>query len=324
MTYDLCVVGNDEASLELAFVAARHGQNVLSILPEQRHSSWMMSQALEHLVSNLLADMTDARRRQLRRNGSPRLVQRLLANSLTSEMSDHVSALENVGADVSIGEVRFQSADSLVLTSGAYSRRNLVRASNVVIGMGVRRTAVHRPLGLVPFHRPESLLCGSEIPKSLCILGGGGLGAGLAALFSLFGSQVRFLSDLDPCDALLNLAEDSGVVVATHPAELGLSMDHPFALNQGDIVDCRRSEGFTDHLGLSAIGIEPDEHGLLWCSSSLETWTPGVFGIGDVIGFSSGVSQHPTEQAMRILNRMTHRIRKPHFLRTRSTNWAMV
>lgn len=324
MTYDLCVVGNDEASLELAFVAARHGQNVLSILPEQRHSSWMMSQALQQMVSNLLADASESRRRQWRKTGSPRLVQRLLANSLTYEMTDHVSALENVGADVSIGEARFQTADTLVLTNGAHGRRSLVRAANIVIGMGVRRTAVHRPLGLVPFHRPESLLAGSELPSTLCILGGGGLGAGLASIFSLFGSHVRFLSDLDACDSMLTLAEDSGVIVATHPAELGLSVDHPFALNQGDIVDCRRSEGFTDHLGLSAIGIEPDEHGLLWCSSSLETWTPGVFGIGDVIGFSSGVSQHPTEQAMRILNRMTHRIRKPHFLRTRSTNWAMI
>lgn len=324
MTYDLCVLGNDEAALELAFVAARHGQNVLSILPEQRHSAWMMSQALEHLVGNLLADMSEARRRQLRRNGSPRLVQRLLANSLTSEMSDHVAALENAGADVSIGEVRFQNADALVLTNGAYGRRSLVRASNIVIGMGVRRTAVHRPLGLVPFHRPESLLLGSELPASLCILGGGGLGAGLASVFSLFGSKVRYLSDLDSCDSMLSLAEDSGVVVAAHPAELGLSMEHPFALNQGDIVDCRRSEGFSDHLGLSSIGIEPDEHGLLWCSSSLETWTPGVFGIGEVIGFSSGVSQNPTDQALRILNRITHRIRRPHFLRTRTANWAMV
>ena len=121
---------------------------------------------------------------------------------------------------------------------------------------------------------------------------------------------------------MLELASAAGVSIGTCLTDIGCGDESSLFKGVADIVDCRRAVGFTEHLGLSSVGIETDEHGQLWCASNLETWSTGIFGIGDVVGFSSDVSKHPTDQAQRILNRITHRIRQPHFLRLRAGTLA--
>ncbi len=315
MRYDIAVVGNDEAAFEIMCIAGAAGQRSVGILPEQRHSAWMVSLALRRLVEQLLVDRSQTRQKLFARSGTPRLLHRLLATAMTAEVMDHIAMLEGLGVDVLVGESRLQTRNNIAVTSGIECRRTLIQADNIVIGSGTRRTAMHRPLGLVPFHQAESLLSGSHLPKALCLLGGDEFGAGFAALMSLFGVETRLLTGDGDSSAMLELADAAGVTIRHRAADLGWNHDNLRPCNGADVVDCRRAVGFTDHLGLPGIGIEPDEHGQLWCAANLETWCSGIFGIGDVVGFSSDISKHPTDQAHRILNRITHRIRKPHFLR---------
>ncbi len=315
MRYDIAVVGNDEAALEIMGIAGAAGHRSLGILPEQRHSAWMLSLALRRLVSELLVDRSRNRLKMFAQSGTPRLLHRLLAAAMTAEVMDHVTMLEGLGVDVLIGESRLQTRNTIVVTSGMECRRTLIEADNIVIGCGTRRTAMHRPLGLVPFHQAETLLSGSHLPKALCLLGGDEFGAGFAALMSLFGVETRLLTCDGESSAMLELAEAAGVTIRERATEPGWSQENFWLGSAADVVDCRRAVGFTDHLGLPGVGVEPDEHGQLWCAPSLETWCSGIFGIGEVVGFSSDISRRPTEQAHRILNRITHRIRKPHFLK---------
>ena len=314
MRYDIAILGNDEAAMEIACAAIGAGQRVAMAVPEQRHSSWMMEQALRRLVTELSIDYTAIRRSLLRRIATPRLLRRLLAGAINAETSEAIELLERLGVDVVPGESRFVSRNSLAVTSGMSCKRTVMSATNIVIGTGVRRAAVYRPLGLVPFRRVESVLEGRSLPDSLIVLGGEAFGAGIASLLSLFGVQTSLVApEKDDCD-LLELAEDAGVQIVHHPSKLGLTSEGPVSPDEQQIVDCRRTVGFTEHLGLPAIGIEPDEHGQLWCAANLETWCSGVFGIGSVVGFSADAADHPTIQAERILNRIQHRIRRPHFL----------
>lgn len=322
MRYDIAIIGNDEAAIEMACIASGAGQRVAMALPEQRHSSWLVEQALRRLVTELSVDYTAGRRSLLRRSGTPRLLQRLLAGAINSETSEAIELLEGLGVDVLPGESRFVSRNSFAVTSGISCKRTIVNATNIVIGTGVRRAAVHRPLGLLPFCRVESFLQGRSLPESLIVLGGEDFGAGFASFLSLFGVQTSVLArEHSDCD-LLELAEDAGVQIVYHPSELGLTGDGPVSPDDQQIVDCRRTSGFTEHLGLPAIGIEPDEHGQLWCAAHLETWCSGVFGIGSVVGFSADAVDHPAVQAERVLNRIQHRIRRPHFLRSRTGAFA--
>ena len=320
MRYDIAVIGNDEAALELACMAGSAGKRVLAVLPEQRHSEWMMGIALRRLVGQLLNDGADLRLSRSVRRGSPGLVKRLLANALTSEIMDYMEIFERLGVDVLLGEARLLNHTSVVITQGINCCRTVVNAENVVVGCGTRRAAKHRPLGLLPFSRPESLLSGSTFPEFLTVLGGDQLGAGFAALVSLFGVPTRLISTGPSECAMYELALAAGVQVLDDVNVEEYSWQRTSSGRCEEVIDFRRSVGFTEHLGLTDVGVEPDELGRLWCASSLETWRSGIFGIGDVVGFSADVSRDPTDQARRILNRINHRIRRPHFLRNRVAN----
>ncbi len=315
MRYDIAVIGNDEAAFEAVCLAARSGLRTAAVIPESRHSSWLIGQALRQLISDLLVDRTTARRRMFADAGTPRLMQRLIAGAVADEVADHIQSLERLGVAVRLGEARFQSAECASISEGVRCGRSLVQARHFVIGTGVRHTAMHRPLGLVPFHRPESLFEGTRLPASLCLLGGNAFGAGLAALFSLFGVDARHVAHEGGDSAMLELAHAAGVEVAFQASEFGLpgcgalcSVDH------ADVVDCRRTVGFTEHLGLSEIGVEPDENGQLWCAGNLETWCRNVFGVGDVVGFSPDSSSHATAQAQRVIRQIAHGVPRPHLV----------
>lgn len=322
MRYDIAIIGNDEAAVEMACAAAAAQMRTVAILPEARHSAWMMSLAFRRLVSGLLVDCSTTRREMLQQSGTPRLLQRLVASAAAAETSDQMRLLEGLGVDVILGEARFHSRSEILVSAGINVSRIEIHATHAVIGTGVRQTGMHRPLGLLPIHGPESLFEGLSLPHRLCLVGGGSLSAGLAALFSMFGVRTQLLTREDDSSALLELAEAAGVRIAHHPSELGLAADCTIPGGTGDIVDCRRSVGFTQHLNLSAIGVEPDENGQLWCASNLETWCPGVFGIGDVVGFSPDSTMSSARQAARILNRITHPIPRPNFLRVRARRSA--
>lgn len=313
MQYDIAVIGNDEAAFEMLCLSADSRRRTLAILPEAHHSAWLVTQALRRLVSTLMVDGTVKRRRLMAQAATPRLLQTLLSRAMVQELEEHAQMLKNLGVDVMFGEARFQGARQLAVSLGVSCTRETVEARHVVIGTGTRCTAQHRPLGLIPFHRPEALFRSRMLPKSACIVGGGHFGAGLAALISLFGVETRLIAREDDSCSLLEMAEAAGVHVGYHPSEVGLShFNAPFAELSADVIDCRRSVGFTDHLSLNSINVEADENGQLWCASSFETWCSGVFGIGDVVGFSADTALSPSRQAERILQRITQTVPRPH------------
>ena len=315
MDYDVAVIGNDEAAFEMLCLSAASKRRTVAILPESRHSAWLVGQALRRLISNLLVDRTAQRKAMFAQAGTPRLLQALITRAIVDEVSEHVQMLENIGVDVMLGEARFIGSRDLQVSLGVTCSRETVKARHLVIGTGVRRTAMHRPLGLMPFHRPESLLSGRQLPGTACIVGGGDVGAGLSALISLFGVQTRHVARHDNDSVMHELASAAGVQLGYHPTDVGLpQFGAPFTRLHADVVDCRRSVGFTDHLSLNAINVEPDENGQLWCASNFETWCGGVFGIGDVVGFSPDTALHPSVQAERIMSCMTRTVPRPHLM----------
>ena len=302
MQYDIAVIGNDEAAFEMLNLAAAANKRTLAILPETRHSMWFVGQALRRLVSGLLVDRTPHRRRMFRSAGSPRLLHTLLTQAIVAEMDEYSAVLEQSGVHVMPAEARFVDSSNLQVWQSTTGRCRTVRAGSFVIGTGVRRCPMHRPHGHSLFLHPESLFTGRSLPESVNIIGGDQFGAGLAALMSLFGVRTRLAARTTNCSAMLELASAAGVAIAYHAAETGSV--NPEVRSSGSrpcIVDCRRSVGFTDHLGLDTIGIEPDERGQLWCASNFETWCSGIFGIGDVVGFSPDTALQPSVQAERVM-----------------------
>lgn len=314
MTYDIAVIGNDEAAFEMLNLAAGSGLKCVALLPQVRHSSWLVSQALRRLVSDLLVDRTRQRRHIFARVGRPALLKSLLLRSVAAEMEEHIQMLETIGVDVVMGEasVAGKPSGNGLLQINCEARS--IDARFVAVCTGVRRAAMHQAGGVNRFHDPTWLLSGRRMPKSVAVIGGGEFGAGLAALTSLFGVDTRLVARQDKSSVMLELAASAGVQSGQHPADVGLN-SRLDSVDAEDVVDCRRSIGFTEHLNLNALSVEPDENGQLWCAGNLETWYPGVFGAGSVVGFSPDSTLQSTIQAERIMSRILHKTPRPHMLR---------
>ncbi len=285
------------------------------MLPESSHSSWLTGAALKHLVSELLADRTPARQHRLRRAAAPGRLLRLIARAIVRETSDLADSLRRQRVAVFHGQPRFTTSRNLMVSDSRWNRTFFLQARWYAIAVGTRPAARHRVSRTEPGQSLEDLFCSSVLPEFIRVLGGDAFGGGLAALLSLAGVSTQFL-EREPHDAvMLELARSAGVDIAAREVDLDQSTAHRIgAPAEPHIVDCRRAVGFTRDLNLSAIGVEPDENGLLWCSRSFETWCPGVFGLGDVVGFSPETAIRAADQAERI-----HR----HILRARSLRPTM-
>jgi len=319
MNFDLAVIGNDEAGIELGLAAALAQQKVITILPESRHSSWMFCQGLRRLTSTLLADRSLGRRFLCHRRGTPGMIRRLLRGAVAAETAELVQVLRHAGVTVVIGEARFSSPGRLKVSVGMDCSRQSISAGSAIIATGIRYSSPHRTLGLLPRNTPESLLELSALPRRIRFLGGDDFAAGLGSVLSLFGADVTVELQQPLDSALEELAQSSGVhfVGSRSTDGTGLNGSDLSWAQDNTIIDCRQSLGFTDHLNLHAIGVEPDEHGQLWCSTSFETWCDSVFGIGSVVGFARNKELSPTQQAERVINRIQHRLRPPYFSRAK-------
>lgn len=312
MRYDVAIIGNDEAAVQVARTCVANGLQVGCFLPARHHSSWIMSRALQALVGELLVDMTSKRQRFLTARRSPGLLKRLLTKAVAAEVTRVADGLKEIGCEVSISDPLFVDERTLELVVRETALP--IRSRYTVIATGVRYDVMQSDFGRKCFRPPMSLFRGQRLPHRLCVLGGGDFGAAVAALMSLFGIHTRLVARRDPESVFLELAYSAGVHIGHHPSEVGLTSDVQMLEEELTVVDCRRVIGFTDHLHLQATGIEPDENGQLWCAGNFETWCSGVFGVGEVVGFSSESALHPVIQAERVLERIRPSIPKPHLL----------
>jgi NAD(P) transhydrogenase len=302
MRYDIAVIGNDEAAFEMLTLAAASNKKTIAILPDSRHSAWFVGQALRRLVSSLLVDHSEQRRRMFRKAATPKLLHTIIARAVVREVFEYTQMLETLSVHVMLGEAGFIDQKNVLVARGTAGTVANVEAENFVIGTGVRKTAMHRPFGQVPFRQAESLFAGTILPDSVHIIGGGSFGAGLASLVSLFGVKTQLITRADNSSVMLELATAAGVNIGNHPADVGLEdLSAQVSKQHTSVVDCRRAVGFTEHLCLDAINVEADEHGKLWCANNFETWCSGIFGIGEVVGFSPGTALHPSLQAQRVM-----------------------
>jgi hypothetical protein len=112
------------------------------------------------------------------------------------------------------------------------------------------------------------------------------------------GVAATIVGNVDRDDAGFELAVSSGVSFFREDiTDDGL----PPVVSNSMIIDCQRAIGLTAHLNLRTIGVEPDENGRLWCDENLQTWGRGIYGIGDVVGFSTRCGSSVNDQANSIL-----------------------
>jgi len=205
---------------------------------------------------------------------------------------------------------RFLSERSLLVET----RRDCltVSADAVVIAAGV---VSRRPTWMVDHPR---LFCGDvhEAGTSnfarVAIVGCGRAGLKIARQLQRFQLELICLDARRlPREQIASFAEmstqvevrDGAAVIGTQPADDGVTLilEDTSTLAVDAAYVCCGTSGNTANCNLSAAGLRADDAGKLWCNDDLQTWTPGIYALGDVVGYPCE-PMTVDEQSERILN----------------------
>ncbi|MBL7830927.1 MAG: dihydrolipoyl dehydrogenase [Saprospiraceae bacterium] len=145
-----------------------------------------------------------------------------------------------------------------------------------------------------------------EIPARMVIIGGGVIGLELGSVYARLGTQIDVVEfadtiiptmDVDCGKELMRSLKKLGVkfhlkhkVVAVKPGSENVEIDvektttgETFTLSADYCLVAIGRRPYTNKLNLENAGIATDEKGRISVNSSLETSTPGIYAIGDVI-----------------------------------------
>jgi len=189
-----------------------------------------------------------------------------------------------------------------------------IEYDNLIIALGTS------PLNILAFPTDgetilssNDILCLEEVPQSILIVGGGVIGCEFAFILSALGSQVTLVEARDRllpipsvdenCSKLLlremkkrkikvHLGQTvqtveqngAGARIFIEPASLSTKTSRNAVVEVEKMAVCIGRRSNADGLGLEKIGVRVDERGWIPVNDNLETSTPGVYAIGDILG----------------------------------------
>jgi len=206
--------------------------------------------------------------------------------------------LKRRGVELVRGRARFESPTALALEGSEVAA---VDFRHCVIATGSRINEIPPAYDLPVWSSADALQL-REIPARLLVVGGGYIGLELGLVYAGLGSQVtvvemfpRLLAGADPdlvqvvlrhCEQRFAILLESKVVeIERAGSEFVVAVEHEgqrsrSAYDQVLVAVGRRPN--TDRLGLEAIGVRPDEHGIIQVSPEGRTSVPQIYAVGDV------------------------------------------
>jgi pyruvate/2-oxoglutarate dehydrogenase complex dihydrolipoamide dehydrogenase (E3) component len=308
--YDLVVLGGGAGGSRLALKAARAGVRVALVEKaylsgELGWSALVPSKVLTR-AARLVRLVQTAERFGLRVPTPEVDFTAVMAHARSVSRSLSLSHSEEVlcarGVEVFRGEPAFEAYDTIVLDG-----RTRLSAQRFVIATGSRPAIPQIPgLSEVGYLDPESVWTLAELPETLVIVGSGTTAVEFAQAFARLGSKVKLLAEADrilpdedseTASALAELLEAEGIVIKT-----GVELTRASVRDGAKVVAFRdRATRDTfeaagshiliagprlanvDGLNLEMIGVRADPAHGLDVDDYLQTHSPRVLAIGDVL-----------------------------------------
>ena len=181
-----------------------------------------------------------------------------------------------------------------------------IKGDSILIATGAA-PAIPAVAGLseVPYLTNQSAFELEELPESLLVIGGRYIALECAQMFARLGSRVTVLQrssrilpneESDLTEALTQYLVEEGIEIVTDvkilsAASAGTQVRLETHVNGVErtfsaahiLLATGRSPN-TGNLGLEAVGIDTDGNGFIKVGETLETNTPGIYAVGDVIG----------------------------------------
>jgi NAD(P) transhydrogenase len=312
--YDLVVIGSGPAGQKAAIQAAKLGKRV-AVLERGRtvggvcvNTGTIPSKTLREAVLYLTGLS-----HRFAYGQSYRLKDELTIDDLLSRARDVIDAENDVIRDqlrrnrveLIHGTGRFVEPHVLAVDTADDVEIRL-EASVVVVAVGTTPT---HPTGVefdgATVLDSDGILNLGRIPASLVVVGAGVIGIEYASMFAALGTKVTVVERhgrlLEFCDAeivegLQYHLRELGVIFRFNEDVVGVSRHDDGAVTElasgkripsDTVLYSAGRRGAVDTLDLEKIGVEPDERGRIAVDERYRTAVPGVYAVGDVIGFPS-------------------------------------
>ena len=199
--------------------------------------------------------------------------------------------LKNV--QVVSGRAQFKDSKTVLCNGQEYS------ADKIIIATGSVSASLPIP-GADSCLTSKEILDLTEVPESLCVIGGGVIGLEFASIFRSFGSEVTVLEycpnilprfDVDLAKRLKQSLSKRGINIEVQAQVTGidgntvtyLKKDKEFTVQADKILMAVGRRPNTEGLNLEAAGIDYTRKGIT-VNDRFETSVPGIYAVGDVTG----------------------------------------
>lgn len=208
------------------------------------------------------------------------------------------------GVDLIMGEARFIGKKAVEVNLNDGSKRQLA-ADLIFINTGARPAS---PAGMenIPTLNSTTIMELDTVPEHLLVIGGGYIGLEFGQMFRRFGSQVTIIQrgarllareDGDVADEVAKIMREDGIEVLLDTTPVRAEKDSKGQIHltvrgkEGErtltgshvLVAAGRTPN-SDHLNLSATGLQSDKGGFIPANERLETGVQGIYALGDVKG----------------------------------------
>lgn len=307
--YDVVVIGTGPGGEGAAMQSSKEGRSVAVIEAYDKigggctHWGTIPSKALRFSIYSVMEAMNHPVVRELGIHLNPTLAHLRSSSKaiISKQVSMRQSFYERNNVPVIHGKAKFVDANTVEIDADTR-----IRSDHIVIATGSRP---FRPEG-VDFSHPrvfdsDTILDLSFKPQSITIYGAGVIGCEYASMFRNLGIKVNLVNtraklleflDDEIIDALSYQMRDSGVILRHNetfekiePCEDGvvLSLKSGKQVKTDILLWANGRSGNTEHLNLSAIGVQANARGVIAVNQYFQTSCPNVYAVGDVIGYPS-------------------------------------
>ena len=303
MTFDLIIIGAGPGGYEMAAEAAQAGLTVGIVERDQMGGTCLNRGCIptKALCRNaeVLGNLKEAALWGIQSEGFAFDFGAAMArkDEVVTQLRDGVKQLmQSPGITAIEGEARFVDAHTIEVGGERHD------AKNIVIATGSAPKGLPIP-GAELAMTSDDILSMTELPKSLCIVGGGVIGMEFAAIFNTYGVEVTVVEfckeilppfDKDIAKRLRQTLSKRGIKIVTQagvkaiaPCDEGLTVTYDLKGKEQSLVAERvlMSVGRQPVLpeGLDTIGVTVGRRGIE-VNDQMQTNVEGVYAIGDVNG----------------------------------------
>src|ERR1700688_4693178 len=314
ITYDLLIIGSGPAGQRAAIYANKLGKRA-AVVERMRTiggvsvntgtiPSKTMREAVMHLSGYNYKSIYGMNYRVKERITMADLAFRV-QHVIKTEIDVTEAQLSRNNIEMLVGVASFEDATHVKVTNSRGS--TVYEAKNILIGTGTKPACSPKvPINGRSIINSDLVLDLVNLPKTMIIVGGGVIGVEYTCMFAALGVRVTLIekrpkllefADQEIVEALSYHLRDSRVTMRLHEevesveelpdCSVVANLESKKRISGGALLYAVGRSGNVDELNLAAVGIEPDSRGRIPVDKDFRTKVPGIFAVGDVIGFPS-------------------------------------